>query len=107
MPPEELSRRLDMLLGRSISRYIKSGEDAPGELIATTERRLKALGETKKPEPKDKPTPAGSDRIAEFVAELAKEEQAKRATPPAESLAGPASAHPTEGTASPSASGSP
>lgn len=84
MPAEELARRFDLVLGRVLGRSLRAGEAPEADVLSTIERRLKALGETKKPEPKDKPTPAGSDRLAEFVAELAKEEQAKRAIAPEE-----------------------
>ena len=73
MPPEELARRFDLVLGRVLGRSLRAGEPPDGDVLSTIERRLKALGETKKPEPKEKPAPAGDPTMATFAEELAKE----------------------------------
>lgn len=67
---------LDILIDNPSLAVTKEGAG----LLSVIERRLKAQGETKKPEPKEKPPSAGDPRMAEFMKELAEE---AKVTPPA------------------------
>lgn len=51
VPPDVMAFRFDSLLGKELKRLLASKDSPDPDFLAIVERRLKAIGQTKEPEP--------------------------------------------------------